>query len=309
MAKTALRRSREALPSAACRFMRASAASRHRINSRSRPSASAAGKRLPKSCGAPISSLAASACRLPRSRGDMNGLALRHARDRAMGHGPEHMPELAALIQRALVGNEDEAKVAADVTAFRRRFRELRYIRVSQRLPLAPSRDEFSARRSGGARRDSRGASYTRQRWKANDRRVERLCPQRTSPPLRGERRPAQAYSRLPLLRRGKSERLRAGADGGAGRGARGHGMRREPSSRRWRAMTATRSRGNRRSRPCFCRRCASAPCHRAEPKGSAGSPAVSSSAGDALGAPVRRIENVPDIGELGLAVRRHDPR
>jgi glycine hydroxymethyltransferase len=42
---------------------------------------------------------------------------------------PDHMPELATLIARALIGNEDEASVAADVTAFRQRFRTLHYVR------------------------------------------------------------------------------------------------------------------------------------------------------------------------------------
>jgi glycine hydroxymethyltransferase len=66
---------------------------------------------------------------LPEVEGDMNGLRFGTPEIVRWGMGPEHMPALAALIQRALVGNEDEAKVAADVTAFRRKFRELRYIR------------------------------------------------------------------------------------------------------------------------------------------------------------------------------------
>jgi glycine hydroxymethyltransferase len=41
----------------------------------------------------------------------------------------DDMPELAALIARALIGNEDEASVAADVTAFRGKFRELHFVR------------------------------------------------------------------------------------------------------------------------------------------------------------------------------------
>ncbi|MBV9740563.1 MAG: aminotransferase class I/II-fold pyridoxal phosphate-dependent enzyme [Hyphomicrobiales bacterium] len=61
--------------------------------------------------------------------GDMNGLRFGTPEIVRWGMRPEHMPELAALIQRALVGNEDEAKVAAEVTAFRRRFAELGYIR------------------------------------------------------------------------------------------------------------------------------------------------------------------------------------
>ena len=61
--------------------------------------------------------------------GDMNGLRFGTPEIVRWGMGPEHMAELAALIQRALVGNENEAKVAADVTAFRRRFRELHFVR------------------------------------------------------------------------------------------------------------------------------------------------------------------------------------
>ncbi len=66
---------------------------------------------------------------LAEIEGDMNGLRFGTPEIVRWGMGPEHMPELAALIQRALIGNEDEARVAADVTAFRRKFRELRYIR------------------------------------------------------------------------------------------------------------------------------------------------------------------------------------
>ena len=39
------------------------------------------------------------------------------------------MPELAALIARGLMGNEAPAAVAADVTAFRRRFQHLHFMR------------------------------------------------------------------------------------------------------------------------------------------------------------------------------------
>jgi glycine hydroxymethyltransferase len=66
---------------------------------------------------------------LAEVEGDMNGLRFGTPEIVRWGMGPEHMPELAALIQRALVGNEDEARVAADVTAFRRKFRQLHYIR------------------------------------------------------------------------------------------------------------------------------------------------------------------------------------
>jgi glycine hydroxymethyltransferase len=66
---------------------------------------------------------------LAEVEGDMNGLRFGTPEIVRWGMGPEHMPELAALIQRALVGNEDEARIAADVTAFRRRFRQLHYMR------------------------------------------------------------------------------------------------------------------------------------------------------------------------------------
>lgn len=39
------------------------------------------------------------------------------------------MPELAALIARALKGNEPPEAVAADVTAFRSRFDRLHFMR------------------------------------------------------------------------------------------------------------------------------------------------------------------------------------
>jgi glycine hydroxymethyltransferase len=61
--------------------------------------------------------------------GDVNGLRFGTPEIVRWGMRPEHMPELAALIARALIGNEDEATVAADVTAFRHRFRKLHYVR------------------------------------------------------------------------------------------------------------------------------------------------------------------------------------
>jgi glycine hydroxymethyltransferase len=42
---------------------------------------------------------------------------------------PADMPELAHLIARGLIGNEAPETVAADVTAFRRRFATLHYMR------------------------------------------------------------------------------------------------------------------------------------------------------------------------------------
>jgi hypothetical protein len=41
----------------------------------------------------------------------------------------EHIPELAARIARALTGNEPPEAVATDVSAFRRRFDRLHFIR------------------------------------------------------------------------------------------------------------------------------------------------------------------------------------
>ncbi len=61
--------------------------------------------------------------------GDMNGLRFGTPEIVRWGMRPDHMPELATLIARALIGNEDEASVAADVTAFRQRFRTLHYVR------------------------------------------------------------------------------------------------------------------------------------------------------------------------------------
>jgi glycine hydroxymethyltransferase len=66
---------------------------------------------------------------LAEVEGDMNGLRFGTPEIVRWGMGPEHMPELAALIARALIGNEDEANVAADVRAFRARFRKLHYVR------------------------------------------------------------------------------------------------------------------------------------------------------------------------------------
>jgi hypothetical protein len=44
--------------------------------------------------------------------------------------GPEHMPALARLIARALIGNEAPEDVAADVTAFRAPFDRLHFVRA-----------------------------------------------------------------------------------------------------------------------------------------------------------------------------------
>ncbi|TXH58409.1 MAG: serine hydroxymethyltransferase, partial [Burkholderiaceae bacterium] len=58
--------------------------------------------------------------------GDVHGLRLGVPEIVRLGMKPEHMGELGALIARALGERPDAA--AADVEAFRRRFRELHYI-------------------------------------------------------------------------------------------------------------------------------------------------------------------------------------
>jgi glycine hydroxymethyltransferase len=58
--------------------------------------------------------------------GDVNGLRLGVPEIVRLGMGPQHMAELADLIARALLG--DATAVAADVAAFRQRFRSLHYI-------------------------------------------------------------------------------------------------------------------------------------------------------------------------------------
>ena len=66
---------------------------------------------------------------LPEVPGDLNGLRLGSNEIVRWGMGPEHMPELARLIARALDGNADPEAVAPDVSAFRRRFTTLRFVR------------------------------------------------------------------------------------------------------------------------------------------------------------------------------------
>jgi glycine hydroxymethyltransferase len=61
--------------------------------------------------------------------GDLNGLRLGSNEIVRWGMGPEHMPELARLLARALAGNEPPESVAQDATQFRRRFDRLHYIR------------------------------------------------------------------------------------------------------------------------------------------------------------------------------------
>ncbi|MBW3658848.1 MAG: DegT/DnrJ/EryC1/StrS family aminotransferase [Actinobacteria bacterium] len=61
--------------------------------------------------------------------GDLNGLRVGTPELVRWGVVPEHAPELAGLLARALA--DEPATVAADVTRFRQRFRELRFLRPS----------------------------------------------------------------------------------------------------------------------------------------------------------------------------------
>ncbi len=61
--------------------------------------------------------------------GDLNGLRLGTPEIVRWGMTAADMPQLARLIARVLIGNEAPEAVAADVTAFRGRFRTLRYVR------------------------------------------------------------------------------------------------------------------------------------------------------------------------------------
>lgn len=60
--------------------------------------------------------------------GDMNGLRLGTPEIVRWGMTVDDMPELAGLIARGLMGNEPPEQVAADVTAFRQRFRRLHFL-------------------------------------------------------------------------------------------------------------------------------------------------------------------------------------
>ena len=60
--------------------------------------------------------------------GDMNGLRLGTPEIVRWGMTEDDMPELAALIARGLRGNDGSEQVAADVTAFRRRFNKLHFV-------------------------------------------------------------------------------------------------------------------------------------------------------------------------------------
>jgi glycine hydroxymethyltransferase len=61
--------------------------------------------------------------------GDMNGLRIGTPEIVRFGMTAADMPELARLIARALAGNEKPESVAPDVTAFRRRFTKLHFMR------------------------------------------------------------------------------------------------------------------------------------------------------------------------------------
>ena len=61
--------------------------------------------------------------------GDVNGLRMGTPEIVRWGMTPEDMPQLAHFIARALTGDELPERVAPEVTEFRRRFTELRYIR------------------------------------------------------------------------------------------------------------------------------------------------------------------------------------
>ena len=64
---------------------------------------------------------------IPAVDGDMNGLRIGTPEIVRWGMTVEDMPELAALVARGLRGNAS-ADVAADVTAFRRRFSKIHYV-------------------------------------------------------------------------------------------------------------------------------------------------------------------------------------
>ena len=60
---------------------------------------------------------------------DLNGLRFGTPEIVRWGMRPADMPELARLIARALLGNEDPAAIGHEVTAFRQRFRALHFMR------------------------------------------------------------------------------------------------------------------------------------------------------------------------------------
>ncbi|MEN5080874.1 aminotransferase class I/II-fold pyridoxal phosphate-dependent enzyme [Bosea sp. TWI1241] len=66
---------------------------------------------------------------LPAVAGDVNGLRLGTPEIVRFGMTTEHMPELAGYIAEALSGARAPEAIASDVTAFRRRFDRLHYVR------------------------------------------------------------------------------------------------------------------------------------------------------------------------------------
>jgi glycine hydroxymethyltransferase len=63
--------------------------------------------------------------------GDVNGLRLGTPEIVRFGMKPEHMPELAGFIADGLSGARPDEAIARDVTAFRRKFGRLHYVRVT----------------------------------------------------------------------------------------------------------------------------------------------------------------------------------
>jgi glycine hydroxymethyltransferase len=61
--------------------------------------------------------------------GDANGLRIGTPEIVRWGMGPEHMPELAGYIADVLTGRRAAQSVAPEVTAFRRRFTRLHFVR------------------------------------------------------------------------------------------------------------------------------------------------------------------------------------
>ena len=61
--------------------------------------------------------------------GDANGLRIGTPEIVRYGMGPEHMAELAGLIVRALIGNEEPEAVAEAASSMRRRFERMRFVR------------------------------------------------------------------------------------------------------------------------------------------------------------------------------------
>lgn len=61
--------------------------------------------------------------------GDVNGLRLGTPEIVRWGMGPGEMPELAQLLARSLGGKEDPEAIAPEVTAFRRQFQDLHFMR------------------------------------------------------------------------------------------------------------------------------------------------------------------------------------